>query len=152
MVLKVFSNANPPYSVEISLQGALGDVVCRVDLNNDRVYEGWIGFLDDFGGWDQHLLTMLQKAGRTDITTPLAAVQWIQSRPKAEVDAVIANAWREILKIISEMVNKYWKRAGADTPPPSTGSYQNGEEVFAALLARAQHTEDTDGKAVLILP
>jgi hypothetical protein len=151
-VQKTFANASPPYNVELTFQGVLGDVIARVDTNQDGRFDDWIGFFDDFGGWDVHLMTLLQGAGRTDIDTPLKAVLWIQSRPKAEVDAVLKTAWNAVCKLIADIVNKTWKRSSSPAPIDTSGNYRDPEEVFAALMAQTKHSEDSQGKAVLSIP
>lgn len=150
-VQKTFANASPPYNVELILHGGLGDVVARVDTNRDGTFEGFTEFFDSFGGWDVHLVSILRAAGRDDITTPLQAVQWIQSRPKSEVDAVLKSAWNAFLKLLADLVNKTWKRSG-EPPVDTSTTYRDPEAVFAALMAQTQHTEDAQGKAVLTYP
>ena len=151
-VQKTFANASPPYNVELTFQGVLGDVIARVDTNQDGRFDDWIAFFDSFGSWDVHLMTMLQAAGRADIDTPLKAVLWIQSRPKAEVDAVLKAAWNAVCKLIAEIVNKTWKRSSGPGPVDTSGNYRDPEEVFAALMAQTKHSEDSQGKAVLSIP
>lgn len=151
-VQKTFANANPPYNVEILLQGVLGDVIARVDTNQDGRFEDWIQFFDSYGGWDIHLVTMLREAGRTDIETSLQATLWIQSRPRSEVDALLKPVWNAVCKLIAAIVNKTWKRAGTAPPANPVTSYVDAESVFAGLMAQTVHSEDAEGKAVLTLP
>jgi len=151
-VQRTFANATPPYNVELMLQGVLGDVIARIDTDQDGRFEDWLGFLESFGGWDVHLVALCQAAGRADIQTPVQAVAWIQSRPKAEVEAVLKAAWNALLKELAALVNKYWKRTAGAPVADNGATFREPEEVFAYLMAKTVHSEDAEGKAVLTLP
>jgi len=148
MARKLF-NVNPPVDVDMYNNGALGDVMIRADIGSDGSMDSFFDFLGGQGGWETHLMLLFQAAGRTDVTTPQAALQLLIAKPKDEMDMTVKDAWNAVMKALCDILNIKWRPSGSGTP--SVGSYQTAEEFFTALLAKTQ-AEIVDGKLVLRIP
>lgn len=148
MARKLFS-VNPPIDVDLFNNGALGDIAIRADIGADGTFETFFDFLGGQGNWDDHLVLLLQSAGRTDVTTRQQAAQLLISKPKEEIDAMLKDAWNAVLRALCEFLNIKWRPASAPVQPGA--SYQTAEEMFTAFLAKTQ-AEVVDGKLVLRIP
>ena len=149
MARKLFS-VNPPIDVDLFNHGALGDIAVRADIGADGTFETFFDFLGGQGTWDDHLVLLLQAAGRSDVTTRQQAVALLIAKKKEEMDMTVKDAWNAVMKALCEFINVKWKPAGS-SPIPSGTSYQTAEEFFTALLAKTQ-AEVVDGKLVLKIP
>lgn len=138
------------FEIEIMAHSFIGDVIARLDIGDDDKIEGFLEFYGSSGTWDDHLLRILQASGRSDITTRVQAVAWLQSTPRAEADAVIKDAWNAMLKLLSDLVNRFWSPADAQ-PPPAGAAHQTAQELFAAALDKTVARVE-GGKIVLTRP
>ena len=145
MAKKIF-NLSPPFQLELTSSNIIGDVYIRIDAGADNTYEGVFDFFGSSGTWDEHLMRLLQAAGKTNITSGLQARIYMQSKPAAEMEAEVMAAWNTMLKDLAARVNQFWKKATSQLPQDA---YEEPEALFAALLARTQASESADGLAVL---
>lgn len=149
MARKLFS-VNPPVDVDLFNNGALGDIAVRADIGADGTFETFFDFLGGQGTWEDHLVLLLQAAGRADVTTRQQAVALLIAKPKSEMDMTVKDAWNAVLRALCDFLNIKWRPSGTTTTPTG-GSYQTAEEFFTALLAKTQ-AEVVDGKLVLRIP
>lgn len=92
---------------------------------------------------------MFREAGRTDMTQRLQALVYLQSTPKAEVEALVKAAWNAFLKLLCDLINSKWTPSGSAPPAPTPGvAYQSSEELFQALLDKSTARVE-NGKLVI---
>lgn len=142
-------NVNPPVDVEIQNNGGIGDVLIRADIGADGTYDSFFDFFGGQGSWEDHLVMLLQAAGRTDVTTRQQAAALLLAKSKEDMDVTVKEAWNAMLKALADILNLKWK-------PASTGAgtgtnYTSAEEFFTALLSKTQAVEE-GGKLVLRIP
>lgn len=137
---------NPPFQLDLDSNSLIGDVFVRVDAGADNTFEAMFDFFGSSGTWDEHLMRLLQAAGKTNITTPLQAVAYMQSKPAAEMEGEVLTAFNNMLKDLGAVVNRVWKRATGQLP---ADAHQTAQSLFGALLARTQAGTDAADQACL---